>query len=130
MDQPGTTIVQQLQALTIIDKGTGWPEFVATQSKTSQQVAILFDGAWLCRYPRPDRVVFDNGGEFIGAEFQELLASYGIKPVPTTVRNPKSNGVIERVHLTMGDMLRTITFTGKDWMPEAQRTLDVVAWAI
>jgi hypothetical protein len=30
----------------------------------------------------------------------------------------------------MGDMLRTITFTGTDWMLEAQRTLDAVAWAI
>jgi hypothetical protein len=129
-DQPGKMVVQQLQALTIIDKGTGWPEFVATQSKSSQQVAILFDGTWLCRYPHPDRVVLDNGGEFMGGEFQELLASYGVKPVPTTVRNPRSNGVIERVHLTMGGMLRTITFTGKDWMLEAQRTLDAVAWAI
>jgi hypothetical protein len=74
-DRPGTTIVQQLQALTILDKGMGWPEFIATQSKSSQEIAILFDGAWLCRYPRPDRVVFDNGGEFMGGEFQELLTS-------------------------------------------------------
>jgi hypothetical protein len=29
-DQPGKNMVQQLQALTIIDKGTGWPEFIAT----------------------------------------------------------------------------------------------------
>jgi transposase InsO family protein len=104
------------QALTIIKKGTGWPEFIATQSKTCQQVAILFDGAWFCRYSRPDRVVFDNGGEFIRGEFQELLASYGVKQVPTTIRKPRSNGVIEQVHLIMGDMLRTITFTGKDWI--------------
>ncbi len=113
-DQPGKTVVQQLQALTIVNKGTGWLEFVATQSKSSQQLAVLFDSAWLCPYPHPDQVVFNNGGEFTGGEFQELLASYGMKPVPTTVRNPKSNGVIEWVHLTMGDMLRTITFTGKD----------------
>ncbi len=129
-NQPGTTKLEQLLALTIIDKGTGWPEFVATQSKTSQQIAILFDGAWLCRYPRPKRVIFDNGGEFTGGEFQELLSSYGVQPVPTTVRNPKSNGIIERVHLTMADMLRTITFAGDDWLIEAQRRLDAVAWAI
>jgi transposase InsO family protein len=129
-NQPGTTKLEQLLTLTIIDKGTGWPEFVATQSKTSQQIAILFDGAWLCRYPCPQRVIFDNGGEFTGGEFQELLLSYGIQPVPTTMRNPKSNGVIERVHLTMADMLRTITFAGADWLLEAQRTLDAVAWAI
>jgi transposase InsO family protein len=129
-NQPGTTRVEHLQALTIIDKGTGWPEFVATRSKASQHIALLFDGVWLCRYPRPSRVIFDNGGEFTGSEFQELLHSYGVQPVPTTIRNPKSNGVVERVHLTMGDMLRTITFQGEDWMTEAQRTLDAVAWAI
>jgi hypothetical protein len=44
---PGRTIVQQLQALPIIDKCTGCPEFIATQSKSSQQIAILFDGVWL-----------------------------------------------------------------------------------
>jgi len=43
-------------------------------------------------------------------EFQELQESYGIKPVATTVKSPRSNGVIERVHLTMGNMLRTMTF--------------------
>jgi hypothetical protein len=59
-----------------------------------------------------------------------MLESYGIKPVPTTVRNPKSNGVIEHVHLTMGDMLRTMTFTGTDWFQDMQRTLDAVAWAV
>jgi transposase InsO family protein len=116
--------------MTIINKGTGWPEFIATQSISSQQIAILFDGTWLCRYACPDRVVFDNGGEFMGGEFQELLSSYEVKLVPTTIRNPKSNGVIERVHLTMGDMLRTITFAGKEWMKEVQRALDAVAWAI
>jgi hypothetical protein len=30
----------------------------------------------------------------------------------------------------MADMLRTITFVGEDWLLEAQRTLDAVAWAI
>ncbi len=75
-------------------------------------------------------MIFDNGGEFTGGAFQELLHSYGIQPVPTTVRNPKSNGVIERSHLTMADMLRTISFVGDDWLIEAQRTLDAVAWAI
>ncbi len=33
-----------------------------------------------------------------------LHCSLTVKPVATKVRNPKSNGVVERVHLTMGDM--------------------------
>jgi hypothetical protein len=127
---PGKGTIQKIQALTVIDKATGWPEFIAIQNKTSYHIAILFDSEWLCRYPRPARVIFDNGSEFMGQEFQELLESYGIKPVPTTVKNPRSNGVIERVHLTMGDMLRTMTFSGADWFQDLQQTLDAVAWAV
>jgi hypothetical protein len=127
---PGKSTIEKIHALTAIDIATGWPEFTAILNKTSYHVSILFDSTWLCRYPRPVRVVYDNGMEFVGQELQELLHSYGIKPVPTTVRNPRSNGVIERVHLTMGDMLRTMTFRGADWFQDMQRSLDAVAWAV
>jgi hypothetical protein len=30
----------------------------------------------------------------------------------------------------MGDMLRTMTFSGNDWFQDLQRTLDAVTWAI
>ena len=127
---PGKTTIEKIQALTIIDKATGWPEFVAICNKTSYHIAILFNSTWLCHYPRLARVIYDNGTEFTGQDFQELLDSYGIKAVSTTVRNPKSKGVIERVHLTMGDMLRTMTFSGTDWFADMQRALDAVAWAV
>jgi transposase InsO family protein len=42
--------------------------------------------------------IHDNGSEFVGIEFQEMLQSYGIKSGPTTVRNPQSNAIIERSH--------------------------------
>lgn len=79
---PGKGTIQKIEALTIIDKTTGWREFIAIQNKTSYHIAILFNSE--CRYPRLARVIFDNGSEFLGQEFQELLRSYGIKPVPTT----------------------------------------------
>jgi hypothetical protein len=64
------------------------------------------------------------------SKFQEILSSYGIKPVYTTDRSRKSNGVIEQVNFTMGDMLRTMTFSGSDWFSDMQYTLDAVAWAV
>jgi transposase InsO family protein len=70
-------------------------------------VAKKFDQVWLSRYPRPLRCIHDQGSEFIGFEFQELLDSYGIQSSATTVKNPTANAVIERVHQTMTNMLRT-----------------------
>lgn len=124
--------IEKIQALTIIHKATGWLEFkfIDIWNKSSYHISLLFDSEWLCCYPRPARVVYVNGNEFIGQEYQEMLDSYGIKPIATTVRNPKSNGVTERVHLTMGYMLWTVTFSGSDWFTNMQRALDAVAWAV
>ena len=52
---------------------------------------------------------------FTGREFQELLDSYGIKAIPITVKNPRANSHVERMHLTMGDISRTKVFEGDDW---------------
>jgi hypothetical protein len=68
-------------------KATGWPEFVAICNKTSYKIFMLFDGEWLCHFPRPARVTFDNRNEFLGQEYQELLSTYNIKAVPTKVKN-------------------------------------------
>jgi hypothetical protein len=35
----------------------------------------------------------------------------------------KSKGVIEQVHLTMGDMLCTMAFLGEDWFQDMQHAL-------
>ena len=53
------------------------------------------------------RCVHDKGGEFIGSSFQWLLAMFAIKDVQTTSKNPQSNSVCERMHQTVGNILRT-----------------------
>ena len=40
-----------------------------------------------------------------------MLESYGIRKVPTTVKNPQAN-FVERVHQTLGNMIRTYGFEG------------------
>ena len=132
---PPKTITKQVFAVTLIDDATGWPEIEYLEEKSAFYLAKKVDSAWLCRYPQPNSVIFDNGGEFTGREFQELLCSYGIERLPTTVLNPQSNGIKERMHLTMADMLRTMTFeiTTEDekmWRAEVQAALQAVAWAI
>ena len=96
------------KALTTIDPVTNLLEIIRINDKSSAHVAQQFSNCWLSRYPWPTRVVHDNGGEFIGWEFQALLTQLGIRSVPTTVKNPQSNAIVERLHQTMGDILRVM----------------------
>jgi transposase InsO family protein len=121
-----------LIALTIIDVQTCFMEIVALSDGESATVAAAFDQYWLCRYPRPLKCIIDNGTEFTGIEFQELLQSYGISPIRTTVRNPQANAVLERTHHVIANMLRTSILMRYqlDTIQDRQALLAPVQWAM
>ena len=79
MDLIGPCIIQvngkpyKFNALTIIDTISYLVELVRIDDKTSMNIAKKFAQVWLSLYLRPERYVHDNGGEFIGPEFQFLL---------------------------------------------------------
>jgi hypothetical protein len=97
----------EFSALTVIDIATDLPVVVRIDDRTSRHVALKFDNNYLAFYPRPVRVIHDQGSEFIGPEFRALLATNGIKDVCTTSKNPQANSVVERCHHTIGNMMRT-----------------------
>jgi hypothetical protein len=66
---------------------------------------------WLSRYPRPEYIGFDNGGEYKNV-FKELVNNYGIKKKNSTPFNPQSSGIIEIVHLMLNDALITAEVDG------------------
>jgi RNase H-like domain found in reverse transcriptase/Integrase zinc binding domain len=103
-----------LHALKRCDPATGWFEVAEIRNKTYEGTAKILDQTWFCRYPRPKRCISDNGNEFLGKEFQELLQSYGVKSVATTVKNPQAN-FVERVHQTLGNMLRSHELEDRDF---------------
>ena len=83
---------------------------------------MIVDQEWLSRYPRPNACIFDNGPEF-SSEFRELLLSYGIKPKPTTIKNPQANAFVERIHQTMADAIRSMDLGAR---PFDDMTIDAV----
>jgi hypothetical protein len=101
----------EFNALTCIDMVTNLTGLVRIDNKKSAHVREKFEHCWLARYPRPSNCIHDNGGEFTGFEFQELLETFGIKDVPTTSRNPTANAICERMHQTVGNILRTTIYT-------------------
>ena len=98
----------EFNALTSIDPVTNLLEINSLIRKTSDEVSRVFENNWLSRYPRPLRCIHDQGPEFMGMEFQALLKEAGVQSVPTTARNPQGNSIIEAIHKSVGQVIRTL----------------------
>jgi hypothetical protein len=70
-------------------------------------VANEVELAWLTRYPRPSIITYDRGTKFM-AEFATMVKhDYGITVKALTTRNPQANAILERIHATIGNIIRT-----------------------
>eukprot|EP00804_Cyclotella_cryptica_P003807 CCRYP_008943-RA/>CCRYP_008943-RA protein AED:0.54 eAED:0.47 QI:0/0/0/0.6/0/0/5/0/256 len=101
----------EFNALTWIDTASNLVEIIRIDNKTAPHIHDKFTQCSLCRYPRPMCCVHNKGGEFIGSSFQWLLKLFNIKDVCSTSKNPQSNPVCERMHQTVGNVLRTLVHT-------------------
>ena len=72
--------------------------------------------------------MFDRGTEFM-AEFAKMCQNdYGLKSEPITTRNPNSNAIIERIHQTIGNIIRTFDVSNivnnDPWLRQGCLTMD------
>lgn len=104
-----------IHILTMLDVCTNWVEHALIPMANTKICANEFNINWLCPYPYPTKVGHDNGAEFIGEEFQELLTSYDVKSKPTTVKNPTAQALMECLHLTLCNQLYSSIHTIDDW---------------
>ncbi len=79
--------------------------------------------------PPPKECGHDNGKEFLGIKFQELLKSYGIKSKPSTVKNPTANAIVERIQGTLGEQLCSTIFKS-DWADDIDTLIQACAYAL
>jgi len=141
--------ILDFMCLTMIDPATGWFEIVELPNtdvtyvrngkdikeviidKSAATVSNLFNKTWLCRYPRPTYLIYDNGGEF-KSHFKTLCDSYSLKRKPTTIKNPQANAILERIHGVIGDMMRTSSLDNDTTITPnmVDEFLSNAAWAI
>ena len=142
-------VTLQLTCMTMLDPVTGWFEIVEVPSyitnqvknnkvttetiidKSAARISRLFEQTWLSRYPRPKKVIFDNGSEF-KKDFVPLLKDLSIKPKVTTIKNPQANSPIERIHQVLRHMLLTKNLQEDvlDYIDPFGSILSSVAWAV
>jgi hypothetical protein len=95
--------------MTMIDPITSWFEiatvpvvlYIDPETKeleywtdiTSARISQLLNNNWLCCYPRPKQVIYDNGSKF-KLNFKLLRKQYGLKRKPTTKKNPQGNSIL------------------------------------
>ena len=98
-----------LQAVTMIDPATGWFEIVEYDNRLAATIANLVEQMWLSPYPPPNIIRYDKGNEFLGHAFKNSLIcnTYGIKAKVATMANPQVNEIIERMHQTLANLVRT-----------------------
>ena len=97
-----------LWCVTMMDPATGWFELKTIPDKRADTIANLVEQTWSTRHPWPTQVVFERGSEFMAEFAQMVTEDYGIKRKPMTKRNPQANAIIERVHQTLGNIIRTL----------------------
>ena len=76
----------QLLCMNFIDPATGWFEIVEVHiiDQSSSIISQIFNEVWLSRYPRPRKVIFNNGSEF-KKNFILLLKDFDVKPTCTAI---------------------------------------------
>ena len=114
-------------AVTMIDPAMGWFEIIPIEEKTAVHVMNQVEIAWLTRYPWPCTLTCDQGTEFMKEFAETIREDYGINKTPATMRNPQGNAVLERIHQTLGNMVRTFKLHKETAMTHTEAWLGILA---
>lgn len=92
---------------------------VPLRSKTAAETATAFERAWLSPFPGVRSLLTDQGGEFTGQEFANVLRRHGIKHIFTSGHFPHGDGLVENSNRWIADGLATtleaLRMKGKEW---------------
>ena len=116
-----------LWCVTMIDPATGWFEIREIKNKEAINIANIVEQQWLTRYPWPSKLTYDQGTKFMGEFAAMITKDYGIKCRGATTRNPQANAIIERVHQTIGNMIRTFQVQDDDELDEEDPWAGILA---
>jgi cleavage and polyadenylation specificity factor subunit 1 len=100
--------------LTMVDRTTRWLEAVPLRSMGAAACADAFIGMWVAHYGVPAVVTTDIGRQFTSAVWAALCQRLNIDHITRTAYHPHSNGMIERTHSQLKDVLRS-RLAGPQW---------------
>jgi len=90
----------------ITDRFAKLTKCAALRRITAMTVASAIIDAWVSAFGPPDRILSDEGPQFMSNFFIALMKMLGIETVRTTAYHPQTNGQVERYNRTMATQLR------------------------
>ena len=101
--------------LTMIDYATRYPEAVALPSIETERLAEALVEMF-SRVGIPDEMLTDCGSQFTAEVMKEVNRLLSLQQLTTTPYHPMCNGLVERFHATLKQMLRIMCAERpKDW---------------
>lgn len=102
--------------LTMIDNFTRYAEAYPLREQTAEETAKAFVEGIVTRHGVPQRVLTDQGRNFVSNLFKETCRQLGIQKLQTTAYHPEGNGMVERLHRTLTDSIaHFVRKDGRDW---------------
>jgi RNase H-like domain found in reverse transcriptase/Integrase zinc binding domain/Reverse transcriptase (RNA-dependent DNA polymerase)/Integrase core domain len=102
--------------LSFIDHFSKYCELIPIIEISAKTVARHFVLQIILRHGTPLKLVTDRGSNFVSALFQETCRLLQISRIQTTAYHPESNGMVERLHETMADIVsHYVSRNQKDW---------------
>jgi len=102
--------------LVITDRFSKLTKCVALRRITAISVASTIIDAWVACYGPPERILSDQGPQFMSKIFIAEMKVLGIETVRTTAYHPQTNGQVERYNRTMATQLRHyVTDDPRSW---------------
>jgi transposase InsO family protein len=92
--------------LTIIDYFTKWVELVPIPDERASTIARAFFDNWIARWGAPHTLHTDRGKNVDGRIIRTLCELLHIDKTRTTAYHPQGDGLVERFHRTLHQMLR------------------------
>ena len=103
-------------AVVFVDYLTKWPEIFTTADQTSLTIARLLVEEVITRHRVPSELLLDRGASFLSKLMEDVYKLMGITKMNTTAYLPQTDGLVERFHWTLTDMLaKSVEKNGKDW---------------
>ena len=101
--------------LTAICMASKWPEAIPLRTMTARDVATGMLQIF-ARTGIPLQILTDQGAQFMGSLVTHLCRDLKIDKLRTAPYHPECNGVVERMHGTLGPMLTKASRLGLDWV--------------